>query len=593
MILKGNQRGGGRSLATHLMNSFDNERVEIADVRGAVAQDLHGAFAEWYAIAKATSCKKYLYSLSINPDHRQPWKRDDYLELVARLERNMGMADQPRAVVFHVKEGREHCHVVWSRIDTEKMRAVQLSFDRKVLRRTAQEFAKDRGLTLPKGMQKDAAEKRAADRAEKNYGEKQQEERTGITKDERRQTITDLWKSSDNGRAFVEALEQHGYYLARGEKVPYVVVDLYGEVHSLPRQIEGVKTKQLAERLADFPVAKLPTIEAAQECAAKQRAVKEMDRAQVERAPAAGPTPAERLARLQGAHAKRRGVVDAELKTAILRQIEEQDSLRMMQDAENTGIVNARLQKQPKGLTAFLVRITGIQMLVDWQHRKEDQQRTQDHQEQRNALGRRHDRERQDIKAQYRALARVEKRELRSLQTALHREEFQAIARDSRQTDKGTEKPPLRLTPEQQERLAAFRGAARDTAQPKAPATPRAKKKPRARGGLAGLFNRVADRLSGHQQTDKGSSGPAKAETPPREQDSSLTDRFNSAADIKPPAPMPVHEQSPEPAATNPDSLTEAFNRRARQKADQERDAERDPGRSRGGPNDPGRGRGR
>ena len=59
MIPKGNQRGGGRQLATHLMNSFDNERVEIADLRGAVAQDLHGAFQEWFAQSKATKCSHF------------------------------------------------------------------------------------------------------------------------------------------------------------------------------------------------------------------------------------------------------------------------------------------------------------------------------------------------------------------------------------------------------------------------------------------------------------------------------------------------------------------------------------------------------
>ena len=58
MILKGNQRGGGQQLAAHLMNSFDNERVEIADVRGAVAQDLSGAFAEWAAEARGTKVQK-------------------------------------------------------------------------------------------------------------------------------------------------------------------------------------------------------------------------------------------------------------------------------------------------------------------------------------------------------------------------------------------------------------------------------------------------------------------------------------------------------------------------------------------------------
>jgi hypothetical protein len=55
MILKGNQRGGGRQLAVHLMNSFDNEVVEVADVRGTVARDLSGAFAEWAAEACANS----------------------------------------------------------------------------------------------------------------------------------------------------------------------------------------------------------------------------------------------------------------------------------------------------------------------------------------------------------------------------------------------------------------------------------------------------------------------------------------------------------------------------------------------------------
>lgn len=34
---------------------------------------------------------------------------------------------QPRAVVFHEKENRRHCHVVWSRIDTEAMKAIPMS----------------------------------------------------------------------------------------------------------------------------------------------------------------------------------------------------------------------------------------------------------------------------------------------------------------------------------------------------------------------------------------------------------------------------------------------------------------------------------
>jgi Phage integrase family len=46
MVPKGSQRGGGQQLATHLLNEFDNDRVELADLRGAIAQDLHGVFAD-------------------------------------------------------------------------------------------------------------------------------------------------------------------------------------------------------------------------------------------------------------------------------------------------------------------------------------------------------------------------------------------------------------------------------------------------------------------------------------------------------------------------------------------------------------------
>ncbi len=94
MIPKGNQRSGGQQLATHLLNSYDNDRVEVAEVRGAIAQDLHGAFAEWYAEAKVTNCVKYLYSLSVNPDHRQgPYTREHYYDFISRTEKSLGLAD--------------------------------------------------------------------------------------------------------------------------------------------------------------------------------------------------------------------------------------------------------------------------------------------------------------------------------------------------------------------------------------------------------------------------------------------------------------------------------------------------------------------
>ena len=275
MIPKGNQRGGGQQLATHLLNSYDNELIEIADLRGAVASDLHGAFAEWRAQSKATKCRKYLYSLSVNPDHRQgPFAREQYYDFIARVEKKLGLANQPRAVVFHTKQGRAHCHVVWSRIDTDKLKAVQLSNDHQSLRTVAQEFAKDHGITLPDSMSKNRGKDRFKDREKReDLSDKQQQERSGWTKQQHKDAITALWKENGTGQSFVQALEGSGYYLARGDKEnpTYVVIDWCGEVHSLARRIEGAKTKDIKARLVDYPIDQLRSVAGAKEFSREQR----------------------------------------------------------------------------------------------------------------------------------------------------------------------------------------------------------------------------------------------------------------------------------------------------------------------------------
>lgn len=156
MILTGSQHDSGQELATQLLNADNNQRVEILSLRGCIAQDLHGAFEEWYAQSKRTKCLKYLYSLSIIPDRAQGGiSRAQYFDLVGRIEEKLGLSRQPRAVVLHVhNDGREHWYIVWSRIDTAKSQAVNFSHDRQKLRRVAQEFALDYGITLPSGMEK-------------------------------------------------------------------------------------------------------------------------------------------------------------------------------------------------------------------------------------------------------------------------------------------------------------------------------------------------------------------------------------------------------------------------------------------------------
>ena len=429
MIPKGNQRGGGRQLATHLLNQFDNDHVEVLDLRGAVAQDLHGAFHEWYAQSKATKCRKFLYSLSVNPDlAKYDLTREQYLDFIARTERSLNLVGQPRAVVFHTKNGREHCHTVWSRIDPDAAKAVHIDHDRFKLQAVAREFARDHGLTLPPGMRKNG---RSNKDKESNYQEKQQQERSGISKEERTKAITAVWQEHNKDpHAFVKALEEKGYHLANGDSGRYVVIDHAGEVHSLYRQIEGTRSNEVKAFLgADYPLDKLRDVETARTAALQgkkeQAAGKEEPQARPE------DDAAVRREELARQHEERRSQLDLKRAEMEKRMGTERAALLDLHTAEKDGVLAARAEKQPRGMLAFLSRITGIQAYITARHGRQDAAREQAHKADREALDRRHGRDRQEMERRYASLAAVETRERQSLAIALKRQEFQK-ARDER-----------------------------------------------------------------------------------------------------------------------------------------------------------------
>ena len=83
MILVGNQRGGGRDLARHLMKD-DNERVVVHQMRGFASDTLDAAFHESYAVSRGTRCKQHLYSLSLNPPKQANLTPDAFEEAINR-----------------------------------------------------------------------------------------------------------------------------------------------------------------------------------------------------------------------------------------------------------------------------------------------------------------------------------------------------------------------------------------------------------------------------------------------------------------------------------------------------------------------------
>jgi hypothetical protein len=247
MILKASQRGGGRELAAHLMKE-ENEHIELHEMRGFIANDLQGAFDEAHAMSKATKCKQYLFSLSLNPPAHEQVATPAFIRAADEMEKRLGLEGQPRAIVFHEKEGRRHAHVVWSRISIEddRLKAVNLSFYKRRLSELSKELYLEHGWKLPDGHRDPALR----DPTSFDLTEWQQALRAGRDPREIKQIFQEAWQYSDSTKALNAALSEHGFMLAKGDRRGFVAVDYRGEVYSLARYA-GVKTKEVKQRLGD------------------------------------------------------------------------------------------------------------------------------------------------------------------------------------------------------------------------------------------------------------------------------------------------------------------------------------------------------
>ncbi|MEX5220151.1 MAG: relaxase/mobilization nuclease domain-containing protein [Nitrospira sp.] len=256
MILKGNQRGGSKQLAAHLMKVEDNEHVEIHELRGFLSEDLHSAFHEAYAVSRGTRATQFLFSLSLNPPPNEKVPVDVFEAAIETVEQKLGLDGQPRAIVFHEKDGRRHAHAVWSRIDPEQMKAINLPFYKTKLRDVSRELFFEHGWQMPRGL----VDSQDRNPCNFSHAEWEQAKRSGHDPKALKQMFQEVWASSDSKSAFMSALQMRGYTLARGDQRGFVAVDYRGEVYAIAKYA-GIKTKDVRQRLGDGK--DLPSVEEA------------------------------------------------------------------------------------------------------------------------------------------------------------------------------------------------------------------------------------------------------------------------------------------------------------------------------------------
>ena len=145
MVIKGNARAGAKSLAAHVLRADTNERVEVEEIRGVIAEDVEGALREMEAVACCTNTRKPLYHASINTRADERLTPEQRLPAIDRLEEALSLTGQPRVVVIHEKAGREHCHIIWSRTDLEKGIAIRMDHNFRTHEFVARELEREFG----------------------------------------------------------------------------------------------------------------------------------------------------------------------------------------------------------------------------------------------------------------------------------------------------------------------------------------------------------------------------------------------------------------------------------------------------------------
>ena len=226
------------------MNACDNEHVHVHELRGFMANDLLGAFREAEAISSGTKCKQYLFSLSLSPPPDADVPIAAFEAAIEEIEGKLGLTGQPRAVVFHEKKARRHAHCVWSRIDPETMRAINLPHFKRRLHAVARELYRTHGWDMPAGFT-DAAQRdlNAYEQVEAAQAEKARRDPSEL-----KAFFRECWERSDSAAALSAALTEGGFALARGSRRAFVAVDASGKVYSLSRWA-GAGAKALRARL--------------------------------------------------------------------------------------------------------------------------------------------------------------------------------------------------------------------------------------------------------------------------------------------------------------------------------------------------------
>ena len=248
----------------------------------------------------------------------------------------MGLVGQPRVIVFHEKEGRRHAHCVWSRIDVQKMKAINLPHFKLKLRDISRQLYIDNDWQMPRGLVN------SSERNPLNFTQAEWQQAKHVKQDPRaiKSTFQDCWAISDSLKGFANALKECGYYLAKGDRRGFVAVDWRGEVYAVSKWV-GIRTKELKAKLGK-PI-KLPSVSETKKHLAQNFTEKLKQFSE------------EELSK----HNKVSSALETKRQSLVTTHRQARAQLKQSQVKRTTQETRTRSTQLPRGLKALWFRVTG------------------------------------------------------------------------------------------------------------------------------------------------------------------------------------------------------------------------------------------
>lgn len=195
---------------------------------------------------KIKSGPVYAYSLSWHPE-QQPDKQtmlDAALETLGLLKLN----EHECVIVNHTDTEHPHVHCIVNLIHPETGKKAVVSYDYLTMSTWAEQVETLEGEIRCPQRQINNRIRREQANENRQLGLVKHKEK----KLQRAEHIQKLYSNTSNGHAFQSALELAGYTLAEGHKGRYVVVDKFGEVYGLARQLKSQRAKDLRNKFQDI-----------------------------------------------------------------------------------------------------------------------------------------------------------------------------------------------------------------------------------------------------------------------------------------------------------------------------------------------------